>query len=140
MMGERVACRYPASAFPEIEGIRLAPSGAAATLVNMSATGGLVECASRAAPGAALTLHFKGTFEPASIKGRVVRCEVAGISADGSLRFHLGLAFSTRLVLPDKAEHEVEESSPALTAPPLAIVAAAAAASDVVAPVLRNRW
>ena len=140
MMGERVACRYPASAFPEIEGIRLAPSGAAATLVNMSATGGLVECTSRAAPGAALTLHFKGTFEPASIKARVVRCEVAGISADGSLRFHLGLAFSTRLALPDKAEDEVDASAIELSAPPLAFVAAAGAATDVVAPVLRNRW
>ena len=140
MMGERVACRYPASAFPEIEGIRLAPSGAAATLVNMSATGGLVECTSRAAPGAALTLHFKGTFEPASIKARVVRCEVAGIAADGSLRFHLGLAFSTRLVLPDKAENEVDASAIELSAPPLAFVAAGAAATDVVAPVLRNRW
>ena len=114
MMGERVACRYPASAFPEIEGIRLAPSGAAATLVNMSATGGLVE-GSRAAPGAALTLHFKGTFEPASIKGRVVRCEVAGIAADGSLRFHLGLAFNTRFALLNKVEDEVAERAPVLS-------------------------
>jgi len=60
MTGEPVARRYPASAFPEILGIRLAPTGATATLVNMSATGVLVECASRPLPGAVLTVHFTG--------------------------------------------------------------------------------
>jgi hypothetical protein len=133
MTGEPVARRYPASAFPEIQGIRLAPLGVVATLVNMSATGVLVECASRPVPGAAVTVHFKGTFNPASIEGRVVRCEVAGIAADGSLRFHLGLAFTTRLALPNEAEDEVDARAATPSAPPLA-------AAGVVAPVLRNRW
>jgi hypothetical protein len=136
MTADRVACRYPASAFPEIEGIRLTPAGIAATLVNMSATGILVQCASSALPGAALTVHFKGTFDPASIKSRVVRCEVAGIAADGSLRYHLGLVFATRLALPNEAGGDVDVREAALSAPLLA----AAATEAVAAPVLRNRW
>lgn len=136
MTGEPVARRYPASAFPEIQGIRLAPTGATATLVNLSASGILVECASRPAPGAVLTVHFKGTFTPASIKSRVVRCEVAGISADGSLRYHLGLAFSTRIVLPNETEDDVEAGAEAPAAAPLAAVTPAV----VAAPLLRNRW
>ena len=44
MTGERPARRYAAATFPEIRGIRLLPSGAEATLVNLSATGVLVEC------------------------------------------------------------------------------------------------
>jgi hypothetical protein len=84
-------------------------------------------------PGAAVTVHFKGTFNPASIEGRAVRCEVAGIAADGSLRFHLGLAFNTRIALPNEAEDEVVARAATTSAPPLA-------AAAVVAPVLRNRW
>jgi hypothetical protein len=114
----------------------LTPSGAAATLVNLSATGILVECDSRPVPGALLTVHFKGTFEPASIKSRVVRCEVAGIAADGSLRYHLGLAFSTRIDLPNDTGDDVDQPVETPPAPPLAVATPAAAA----APVLRNRW
>ena len=137
MTGEAAARRYPASAFPEIQGIRLAPPGVAATLVNLSAAGVLVECASRLLPGTVLTVHFKGTFNPASIESRVVRCEVAGIATDGSLRLHLGLAFSTRIALPNEADDDVDACAAAPSAPPLA---AAAVAAGVAAPVLRNRW
>jgi hypothetical protein len=133
MMSEPVARRYPASAFPGIQGIRLAPPGVAATLVNLSATGVLVECASRPLPGTLLTVHFAGTFSPAAIESRVVRCEVAGIAKDGSLRYHLGLAFSTRLALPDVSEGDVEARAAAPSAPPLAPAAMSA-------PALRNRW
>jgi len=136
MTGDRVACRCQASAFPEIEGIRLAPAGVAATLVNMSATGSLVQCASRALPGAAMTVHFKGTFDPPSIKSRVVRCEVTGIAVDGALRYHLGLASATRIALPNEAGGDVDAREAALSAPLLA----ASATEAVAAPVLRNRW
>jgi hypothetical protein len=134
--GEPVARRYPASALPEIQGIRLAPLGVAATLVNLSATGALVECASRPVPGEALTVHFQGTFNPPSIASQVVRCEVAGIAADGSLRYRLGLAFSTRIALPNEAEDDVDARAAAPSAPPLA----AATPAAVAVPVLRNRW
>jgi hypothetical protein len=133
MTGEPVARRYPASAFPEIQGIRLAPPTVGATLVNLSATGVLVECASRLLPGTVLTVHFNGTFNPASIESRLVRCEVAGIATDGSLRFYLGLAFSTRIALPNEADDDVDVREAAPPAPPVA-------AAAVAPPVLRNRW
>jgi hypothetical protein len=52
MTSGRPARRYAAHSFPEIQGIRLVPPGAAVTLVNLSATGVLVECESRLLPGA----------------------------------------------------------------------------------------
>jgi len=136
MTGEPVARRHPASAFPEIRSIRLAPPGVAATLVNLSATGVLVECASRPSPGSMLTVHFEGTFSPASIRSRVVRCEVAGIGADGSLRYRLGLAFSTRLALPDEVDPIVDARGEAPAASPSPTAASAAVAAFVP----RNRW
>jgi len=135
-MTERPARRYPALAFPEIRGVRLAPIGAAATLVNLSATGILVECASRAVPGSPMTVQFEGTFTPASIEGRAVRCEVSGIAADGSLRFHIGLAFKTRIAIPRETGEAVDESPRADPAAP----PPAAPAPAVPAPVPRNRW
>jgi len=131
MTADRIARRYPASAFPEIRGIRLAPPGVAATLVNLSATGALVECTSRPLPGTLLTAHFAGTFTPEAIEGRVVRCEVAGIAPDGSLRYHLGLAFSTNLALPAAVEDHVAAREAGPSIPPPAAVAE---------PILRNRW
>jgi hypothetical protein len=130
----RAPRRRPGSAFPEITGILLLPVGAKATLLNLSATGVLVECASRQVPGRVLTVKFEGTFSPASIEARVIRCEVTGIASDGSIRFHLALMFSTRLSLADDPEDDAEESTVAKPSAP----AVAAAAPEP--PVLRNRW
>jgi len=146
MTDELVARRYDAAEFPEIHAIRLTPPGAAATLVNLSATGALVECAARSRPGTMLTVHFKGTFKPETIESRVVRCEVANIAPDGSLQFQLGLAFSTRIALAQDADTAVEEPESADNFEadgcdvPLAFLAAAAAAPRGPTPVLRNRW
>jgi hypothetical protein len=133
MTGGPVARRYPASAFPEIRGIRLTSPEVAATLVNLSATGVLVECASRLLPGAVRKVHFDGTFSPASIEGRVVRCEVAGIATDGSLRLHVGVAFTAPITLPNEAGDgaDARAAAPTTTSP---------APEAVAAPVLRNRW
>jgi hypothetical protein len=135
MTGERAARRYPALSFPEIRAVRLAPIGAAATLVNLSATGILVECASRAVPGSPMTVQFEGTFTPASIDSRVVRCEVSGIAADGSLRFRIGLVFTTRIAIPVKADDALVASPVVDSAPP-----PAAAPPPLPAPVPHNRW
>lgn len=138
MTAERVAPRHPASAFPEIHGVRLDPPGIVAALVNLSATGVLVECASRQLPGRLLTVHFAGTFNPAAIESRVVRCEVAGIAPDGSLRYHLGLAFSERIALPAALEADAG-TQPTAAAPPV-VAAPASATAPVSTPILRNRW
>jgi hypothetical protein len=146
MTEERVARRYPAAEFPEIQGVYLLPIGAAATLINLSATGVLVGCATRSLPGTVLTVQFKGTFTPAAVECRVVRCEVAGIAADGSLQFQLGLAFGTRIELARDSGTEAEAPDKAGkpeafgASVPLAVVAAAAAAPRGPEPVLRNRW
>jgi hypothetical protein len=133
MKGERAPRRHPASAFPEITGVRLAPGWITAALLNLSATGILVECGSRVVPGSYLTVHFEGTSTPASIDSRVIRCEVTGIAPDGTLRFHLGLAFNSRLALALDEEDEFDEPA----SPPSPIPAVAAVPG---APVLRNRW
>jgi hypothetical protein len=137
-MGERPARRHPASSFPGIRGVRLAPLRATAGLVNLSATGALVETTDRPALGSTLTVCFDGPFDPASIEGRVVRCEVAGISADGSLRYHLGLAFSRRVTLAQDANAEVDARTAVPAAPSLVAAPVLAAAAD--APALRNLW
>jgi hypothetical protein len=139
MTPEPVARRYPASAFPAITGVRLTPLEVAAKLVNLSATGILVECANRPAPGGLLTVHFAGTFVPASVPARVVRCEVAGIAPDGSLRYHLGLAFSERLALPDDLEADADAQATPAAVPPV-VAAAVPATAPASAPILRNRW
>jgi len=133
---EPAARRYAASAFPEIDGVRLNPSGAPATLVNLSATGALVECASRDLPGSALTIEFLGTFVPASIGGRVVRCDVSGIAADGSLRYRLGVAFDARIALANDVEADGVPGAAIRPADAGPVLPSAAASS----PVPRNRW
>jgi len=136
MTSERPARRYASQSFPEIQGTRLVPPGAAATLVNLSATGALIECECRLLPETVLTVEFIGTFSPASIEGRVIRCEVIGIAANGSLGYRIGLAFSTRIALPNATSDEagVRASAPVVPPPP------ADADAPVGAPVLRNRW
>jgi hypothetical protein len=133
MSGGRAPHRYPASAFPEIQGIRLSPIGVTGALVNLSATGVLVECTEGVLLGTVLTVNFQGTFSPALVEGRVARCQVSGIAADGSLRFHLGLAFNTRLALAAEAEDYANVPETASSAPPVAAAAGGAR-------VLRNRW
>ncbi len=133
MKGSRIATRRRASEVPEIAGIRLVPVGGEATLLNISTSGVLVDCASRVAPGMPLTVVFEGTFTPSSITGRVVRCEVASIRSDSSLRYHLGLAFNKRL---DLREEEAPVANESAASPlPAAVVPASAAPT-----VLRNRW
>src|SRR5206468_11015511 len=50
-----ISPRVPASAVPGIKGVRLSPHGTEATLMNISASGILVECVSRLRLGTAVT-------------------------------------------------------------------------------------
>jgi hypothetical protein len=132
--GERVARRYPASEFPDVQGVRLVPLRSGAALINISATGILVRTTDGPRVGTKLTAKFEGTFCPASVEGRVARCEVAGIGPDGSIFYNVGLAFHAPIVLRQDLEADA--------APPPAPETSApeAAVEDTVAPVLRNRW
>ena len=111
---KRVDPRYPAAAVPGITAMRLSP-GEAVTLVNISASGVLVEGKTRFVPGTRVTVHFEGTIKPNQIKARVVRCQVSAIGGGGSLQYQSAIAFDGRMELP------VEESA----LPPSAVAAPA---------------
>ena len=133
--------RRPASTVPEITGVRLKPHGADATLVNISTSGILVECASRIKPGTAVIVVFEGTFSPSQIEARVARSSVAIMHKGGGLGYHTGIAFNQPIVLPEiPGEINVpDEPEPrAAEAPP--VMAAAAIVADLPAVVLVNRW
>jgi len=122
----RTAPRLPASTVSAITGVRLSPGGREATLVNISSTGALVRCQTKVLPGTAVTVQLDGTFTPASIKGKVVRCLVADICRPAGLSYHIGIAFNQEITL---EEAPAEAPQPAATSP-----------SPVAAPVLFNRW
>jgi hypothetical protein len=109
----RVDPRYPAAAVPAITAMRLSP-GEAVSLVNISATGVLVEGKTRFVPGTRLTVHFEGTIKPNQIKARVVRCQVSAIGSGGSLQYQSAIAFEGRMDIP------VDEAvAPPLLPPPV---------------------
>lgn len=108
----RVDPRYPAAAMPAITAMRLSP-GEAVTLVNISASGVLVEGKTRFVPGTRVTVHFEGAVKPHQIKARVVRCQVSAIGGGGSLQYQSAIAFEGRMELP------VDEAAvPQAIAPP----------------------
>jgi hypothetical protein len=132
-MSERAPRRHLAASFQAITGVRLAPAGGDCKMVNLSSTGALVECADRVSVGTALTVTFEGTFTPSSVVSRVTRCEVSGIAGDGSLRFHLGIAFDCRLALDDDDKAAGSESDLMASVLPVPETGTKPA-------LLRNRW
>ena len=82
------------SQVPAITGLRLSPYGAAATLVNISASGVLAECTLRLKVDSAVKVVFEGEFSLKSAEGRVMRCEVAAMGRDGLIRYQIGIAFT----------------------------------------------
>ena len=100
---QRSARRVPAAEMPSISGIRILPDDVAGTLVNISTTGLLVESPSALRPDLKIRIRFEGTFSPALVPGRVVRCTVASMGPDGALRYHLGVEFNSPIALADPA-------------------------------------
>src|SRR5262245_21300716 len=98
---QRSANRIPAARIPSIEGVRLSPGDEIETLVNISTRGVLVECTDRARPGRAITVHFLGTFTPATVRGRVARTMVASLAKDGVLHYMVGVAFDMPIEIGD---------------------------------------
>ncbi len=145
---KRVDTRYPASAVPAITGMRLSP-GDAVTLVNISASGVLVEGKTRFVPGTRVNVIFEGPVKPAQIKGRVVRCQVSSIGGGGVLNYQSAIAFEGRVELPVEESALPAAAAPVEEAPPppppskkgksAAAASAAAAAAPAPRPVY-NRW
>lgn len=127
----RADTRYPAAAVPGIKGIKLSP-GDAVGLLNVSASGVLVEGKTRFVPGTRVTVAFDGPVTPKQIKGRIVRCQVSAIAAGGSLQYQSGIAFEGRITLP------LDESVETPAAEPEKKPAAAPGAPA--SPAVRNRW
>ena len=125
---QRSALRIPAARVPSIQGVRVSPGDEISTLVNISTSGVLVECTSRPRPGSAVTVHFLGSFTPATVRGRVARTMVASLGKDGVLHYMVGVAFDSPI--------EIEE--------PLAAPPGAAQPDDAPSPKavsrLQNRW
>jgi len=138
----RNAPRVPASAVPGIKGVRLSPHGTEATLLNISASGALVECTSRIRLGTAVTTVFEGTFSPATIEGRVARSSVANVSKKGVLQYHIGIAFNNLIAIGVPAAVEPGRAA-AITQPeasePVGATPPAQTAAPV-PPIVRNRW
>lgn len=142
----RVDPRYPAAAVPAITGMRLSP-GEAVALVNISASGVLVEGKTRFVPGTRVTVHFEGTIKPNQIKARVVRCQVSAIGSGGSLQYQSAIAFEGRLDLPvDEAVAPAVAPPPPVEEPPpppkkgKAAAAAAPPPAPPPTPRVYNRW
>ncbi len=139
------ATRYQAATVPEITGVRLSP-GDVVRLVNISASGALVEGSTRFVTGTRVTVHLQGTIATKKIEGTVVRCKVSAIGTDGGLRYQCGLAFDRRLKLPldNAAESSDSEMPHPGDEPPADSLSANEASlhlpSDTTRPRVYNRW
>lgn len=138
----RKSGRRPAATVPEITGVRLKPHGADATLVNISTSGILVECASRIKPGTAVIVVFEGTFSPAQVEARVARSSVAIMHKGGGLAYHTGIAFNHPIALPEiPGEINVpDELEPQVQMPTTIFAALSTVTVEPTPVVLINRW
>lgn len=112
---KRSAPRRTAALVPSITGVRVPPHANSATLLNISASGVLLECTGRLPLGTAVTVFFDGTFSPSSVDGRVTRSAVASMDAKGVLRYHIALAFNDPIAFedtPDAVPAEPEDTPP----------------------------
>jgi hypothetical protein len=107
----RVDPRYPAEAVSGITGMRLSP-GDTVRLVNLSASGVLVEGKTRFVPGTRVGVIFEGPKAPPTVKARVVRCQVSAIAGGGSLQYQSAIQFEQRIEVP------VDEAALPQAAPP----------------------
>jgi hypothetical protein len=114
---QRSAIRIPAASVPAIEGVRISPGDLPSTLVNISTSGVLVECVSKPRPGSAVTVHFGGSFMPASVRGRVARTMVASLGKDGVLHYMIGISFDEAIDLDSQLAEPAAAPPRADTAP-----------------------
>lgn len=128
----RSAPRRPAALVPSITGVRVPPHANSATLLNISASGVLLECTGRLPLGTAVTVFFDGTFSPTSVDSRVTRSAVASMNKKGVLRYHIGLAFNSPIVFEDTPE-SADIPEPEAAPPPALVVTPTPA-------VIGNRW
>jgi PilZ domain len=131
----RVDPRYPAEALPGVTSMRLSP-GDAVRLVNISASGVLVEGKTRFVPGTRVSVIFEGPAAPKAVKGKVVRCLVSSIGGGGSLQYQSAIAFEAKIDLPVDEAALPHQAAPAADRPKTSSGQKAAAPP----PAAVNRW
>ena len=124
-MTDPIARRTRTGSAAGITGLRLTPPGAEARLVNISPTGVLAESPAKLRVGTDVDVQFHGGFTPASIAGRVVRCEVSIMERDGVLRYQIAIEFNSPIELAEEKAREPEKHEAAPPSPVRAV---------------RNRW
>jgi PilZ domain-containing protein len=129
--------RYPAEAISAITSMRLSP-GDAVRLVNISASGVLVEGKTRFVPGTRVSVIFEGPRAPAAVKGRVVRCQVSAIAGGGSLQYQSAIQFEQKIEVP--VDEAALPQAPAPTAPAPAKTAGSKKQEQHAPPKAYNRW
>jgi hypothetical protein len=95
--------------------VRLTPGGPV-ELLNVSATGALVESRHRLATGTTVVVSIDGD-RPQRLHGSIVRSTVTAIHRDSSMTYQLGIAFSSGTTL----EGVSEEPAPAAASSPAAV-------------------
>jgi hypothetical protein len=112
--------------------VKLTPGGVA-ELLNVSATGALVESRHRLATGTTVMMSIDGE-RPQRLHGSVVRSTVTAIHRDSSMTYQLGIAFNPGTTL----DGVVEEQDP------VSAEAASPSADASIAPAvpvaLANEW
>ena len=133
----RHAPRRSAAEIPSIQGVRISPYRSEASLINISERGILAECGMRLPPGTEVTVVFSGSFTPSSVSGRVARTVIARMGPEG-IRYHVGIAFTQNITLPElpAAAVSAQPEVPAADA----IVEAASSAPPAEPPRLVNQW
>lgn len=112
--------------------VRLSPGGVV-DLLNVSATGALVESRQRLATGTSVIVSIDGD-RPQRLPGSIVRSTVTAIHRDNSMTYQLGIAFNPGSTLEGVSEEP--DPAPAVAAAPPADASSASAV--VVA--LVNEW
>jgi hypothetical protein len=64
-----------------------------------------------------VTVNFGGSFQPASVRGRVARTIVASLGKDGVLHYMIGIAFDEAIELESQLAEPPPAPPPGDTAP-----------------------
>jgi hypothetical protein len=89
--GARTARRLAANEVAMSSKAKLSPGGDV-EVINISASGALVEGKNRFAVGTAVGLLTEGSNRP-RVMGRITRCQVSTVHRDGTMTYQLGIAF-----------------------------------------------
>lgn len=103
--------------------VKLSPGGVA-ELLNVSATGALVESRNRLAAGTKVVLAIGGD-QPQRLEGEVLRSTVAAIHRDSTMTYQLAIAFGASTKFSGLAEETPSEPTANAEATPVAPAAAA---------------